>query len=133
MSPWLPPFFTPQTYPLPPPWYVAEAAGRAPTPPVERSLRPSAVSDADKQCAATLMSLTPPNEERSEDSESSDDALGPSQFPFVAKLKRILADSAYASIIRWNDHRRELEIRDKVRLESEIMPKFFTTHGPRAR
>lgn len=54
------------------------------------------------------------------------------QFPFLVKLRDIVANPANASIIAWNERRRVLEIFDKQRLEVEVMPKYFTTHGPKA-
>mmetsp|Transcript_22883 Transcript_22883/g.71746 ORF Transcript_22883/g.71746 Transcript_22883/m.71746 type:complete len:354 (-) Transcript_22883:438-1499(-) len=115
---------------LPPQWYAGVSPG---WPVVPQQAR---VTDADAQCAAALMSLAPgaalslglaaaPGVD-----ESDDEAC---HFPFLVKLRQIVSDPNNGDIISWCPERRELEILDKVRLEIEVMPKFFTTHGPRAR
>ncbi|KAJ8601935.1 hypothetical protein CTAYLR_004450, partial [Chrysophaeum taylorii] len=99
----------------------------------------SPVNDDDALCAAALISLAPNHQtfSKSEDLnfEAQDTAAEDSlcQFPFLVKLRQIVADPKNRSIIAWNEKPRELEILDKVRLETEIMPRYFTTHGPRAR
>lgn len=79
---------------------------------------PPNISDDDAMCAAALVDL----------GTADDDEC---QFPFLVKLRQIIKEEH--GCVRWNEQHRELEILDKVRLETEIMPKYFTTHGPRAR